>query len=618
MPDPASPPDGALRDADVAAVWESDPTWALLRSHNGRWIIPLFSRCLERAVAPVSADWFHQRVAEVLAQLATDRAVEVRREGDDGEDLATRGGAADVADDPTDDRAADDDATDLGAADDERAAHDDEAADDDADDEAEAPGLRDEAADGDRRAGDDPRPDPAAYCRAWVERRWLVRTRAGGPEGRAHYRLSQHALRALRIVRELGAHESAVSEARLGSITHAVRRLADLANPSAEAQLARIDEEIEALRARRAAIETQGPERVAPEAAARQLDEVVRLTSSLPESFRQLSGMVEQRHREVARKASFERIGKGALVDRYLQENDLLEQTPEGRAYRGFAAMLSSRGIDAMREDIGQILEGPFAAELTESQRTRLESLISSLLAEEQEVQESYSRWTSSLRRFLTRSGAEKHHRLLTLTERALEAGDAWVAHRPGRVTVPVDVLGLGGADVRDVSQMQPWRDRGRPSVDVVAATDATTLPNEDRLALRLAAGTSAAAAEATVEHLLATRETVTGADVYAATDPEFRRLGLVLSVLDLAIERDAVHEEGRDRVRVDGTAGTGREVTLPLVVFAREEPDAPAEPDGQPSPGDGATATTGRATSDTPTTDDDARHGPRTQEDPA
>ncbi|MFE4470260.1 DUF3375 family protein [Leifsonia sp. NPDC056824] len=497
--------DEALDAGRVAAVWEEHPTWALLRSYNGRWVLPLFSRHLEYADGTVSADWFHQKVAEAL-----------------------------------------------------------DALDDDRDDDREHPADAESS-----------RTSPVEYCRSWVDSRWLLRTRAGAGEGRARYRLSQHALQALRIVRELAEPDSAVSEARFASIAHAVHHLAALTDPTAESQLDRLDREIAELQARRDAIAQDGAVAASPETVARQVREVLRLTATLPEDFRQLGAMVEQRHREVARAASSEHVGKGALVDRFLRDNDLLEQTPEGRAYRGFAGMLSSRQLEGMRADIDRVLSRP-DTELTERQRTQLETLITSLLAEEQTVQETYVRWTSSLRRFLSRSGSDRHARLLSLAARALDAGALWTERRPGPVLVDGDVLGIGGWDLVDVTQTQLWRDRGRPEVGVTITENDDPLPDHEREALRLAVGTSAAAVRETIDSLLSRAETVTGADVYAETPPEFRRLGLAVSLIELGAEHDAV-AEGVQTVPLELADGD-REVTMPLLVFGRDALETEAE----------------------------------------
>ncbi|GAA4150793.1 DUF3375 family protein [Leifsonia shinshuensis] len=495
--------DEALDAGRVAAVWEEHPTWALLRSYNGRWVLPLFSRHLEYADGTVSADWFHQKVAEALDALDDDREPPAGAESS--------------------------------------------------------------------------RTSPIEYCRSWVDSRWLIRSRAGAGEGRARYRLSQYALQALRIVRELAEPDSAVSEARFASIAHAVHHLAALTDPTAESQLERLDREIAALQARRDAIAREGAVAASPETVARQVREVLRLTATLPEDFRQLGAMVEQRHREVARAASSQHVGKGALVDRFLRDNDLLEQTPEGRAYRGFAAMLSSRELEAMRTDIDRVLSRPAAAtELTERQRAQLETLITSLLAEEQAVQETYVRWTSSLRRFLSRSGSDRHARLLGLAARALDAGAAWAEGRPGPVLVDEDVLGIGGWDLVDVTQTQLWRDRGRPEVGVAIAENDDPLPEHEREALRLAVGTSTAAVRETIDALLSRSETVTGADVYAGTPAEFRRLGLAVSLVELAAEHGAV-AEGVQTVPLELAEST-REVTMPLLVFGRDALETEAE----------------------------------------
>ncbi|WP_396598663.1 DUF3375 family protein [Frigoribacterium sp. R86507] len=565
--------DDALSRDDVRAAYEDDPTWALLRGYNARWMLPLFSRHLEHAEGPVSADWFHRQVADALEQNAAEQAASEQAASEPGSPEQAATEPATTERDPEEARPASPTPVAIPAPTEQKTT-------------------------------------PAEYCRSWVESRWLVRTRASGPDARAEYRLSPHALKALRLVRDLVERDNAVSEARLGSIAHAVGQLAGLADPSRESQLARLDEQIAELERRKAEIERHGTEPTAPDVLRRQVREVVRLTASLPEDFRQLGAMVEQRHREVARRASSEHVGKGALVDQYLRDNDLLEQTPEGRAYRGFAQMLSSRGIDVMRADIEKVLAQPDAAEqLTERQRTQLESLISSLLAEEQSVQETYGRWTSSLRRFLSRSGSDQQQRLLTLADRALHAGGVWAERRPGHAVLPAehgDGLGLGALDVRDVSQVQLHTDRARPTVDVQVTIGDATLPEADRAALRLTSGTSTAAVSATIDRLLADRDEVTSVDVYRATEPEFRRLGLVLSMLDLALERGVVGDDtetvelagdptgpgASSDAGPEGTnpGGAGRQVTLPRLVFRR---DAAGPPDAESAAPDLTTSTT-------------------------
>ena len=82
---------------------------------------------------------------------------------------------------------------------------------------------------------------PSSRCAWWVKQRWLDTEMS---DTGVRYRLSPYSSRALRFVREIAEGESTVSGARLGSIAHAVRRLADMTSPDRFAQAQRIDEEI--------------------------------------------------------------------------------------------------------------------------------------------------------------------------------------------------------------------------------------------------------------------------------------------------------------------------------------------------------------------------------------
>jgi Protein of unknown function (DUF3375) len=109
-----------------------------------------------------------------------------------------------------------------------------------------------------------------------------------GDERHVRYRLSPYSLRALRFVREIAEGESTVSGARLGSIAHAVRRLADMTSPDRFAQAQRIDEEIAELQRRKQEVlEGRGGTATAAQLG-EQLREVLAMTRSLPADFRQL------------------------------------------------------------------------------------------------------------------------------------------------------------------------------------------------------------------------------------------------------------------------------------------------------------------------------------------
>ncbi|WP_410652339.1 DUF3375 family protein [Amycolatopsis sp. cmx-4-54] len=415
---------------------------------------------------------------------------------------------------------------------------------------------------------------PTEHCRRWVESRWLE---TETDSGRLRYRLSPHSLRALRIVKEIAEGESSVSGARLGSIAHAVRRLADITNPDREVQVRRLDEQIEELRHRRDAV-ASGQARLATlDEMQQQLREVLAMTRSLPADFRQLRTLVENRHQKVARHAMTDGPAKADLVEDYLHENDLLTRTPEGLAYLGFSRMLaSSQQARTIRKDVDQILAQDFAHDyMKANQRAQLETMFSTLLAAELRVQESYVRWTASLRRFLTRSAHGRHGRLLSLADRALHTGATWAEQDPGARFLDGDLLGIGVFAFTDVSQIQLWRDLSPQTVVVQVQQDALPLPELDRAALRLAAGTSRRAVLRTINTLLKDRRVVTGAEVYEATPAEFQRLGALVTLLDLAVTHGRVEVAARERVTIGGDRRCALHVVFPHIVF-----DNPLEAD--------------------------------------
>lgn len=410
---------------------------------------------------------------------------------------------------------------------------------------------------------------PAEHCRSWVESRWLE---TETESGRLRYRLSPHALRALRIVREVVEGESSISGARLDSIAHAVRLLADMTNPDREAQVRRIDKQVEDLQRRREEIATGRARLASTEEMRQQLREILAMTRSLPADFQQLHTLIEDRHQSVARRAMADGPPKADLVEEFLHENDLLAQTPEGTAYRGFSQMLmSTRQAHEIRDDVDQILTQEFAREhMTPGQREQLETMFATLLAAELRVQQSYVRWTASLRRFLTRSAHGRHRRLLSLADRALHTGAAWVARDPRARTLDTDILRIGSFAVTDISQTQLWRDLGPQQVTVDAAPQTVSLPETDRAALRLAAGTSRRAVSRTINALLEEQPVVTGAEVYEQTPAEFQRLGALVTLLDLAITHGQVNVSVGEHVTITGNRDQALRVVFPHLVFDR------------------------------------------------
>lgn len=411
--------------------------------------------------------------------------------------------------------------------------------------------------------------EPREHCRKWAEDRWLETEIV---EGRVRYRLSSHSLRALQIVRETAEGHSGVSASRLDSIAHAVHQLASMADPDRGAQLERLDTEIALLIEQRRQVDQGRVRGASIDEMRQQLNEILTMTRMLPADFRQLRTLVEEHHQAAAREALSEGPSKVELVEQYLRDQDLLRETPAGRSYQDFSRVLVSPDAQTVRADVAHILRQEFARiHMDDAERERLETMFSMLLAEQLQVEHSYNRWTRSLRRLLTRNTDGRQRRIVGLIGRALETGGEWVAAAPARRMLDEDVLGVGTVLVEDASALRLWLPVEQQTVVIDEDRWQTAdLPEGDRLALRLASGTSPRAVARTVNRLVGERHVVTGAEVFEATPTEFQRLGALVTLLDLAINHGTVHIDLSEAVRLARDTERGIRVVLPQLVFDR------------------------------------------------
>ncbi|MFD1050705.1 hypothetical protein ACFQ1S_36850, partial [Kibdelosporangium lantanae] len=86
-------------------------------------------------------------------------------------------------------------------------------------------------------------------------------------------------------------------------------------------------------------------------------------------------------------------------------------------------------------------------------------------------------------------------------------------------------------------------------------------------------AGTSRRAVSRSINTLLKDRHVVTGTEVYEATPAEFQRLGVLVTLLDLAVTHGRVEVAAREQVTIGGDRRRALHVVFPHIVF-----DSPVE----------------------------------------
>jgi hypothetical protein len=64
---------GSVEARSLGEISTSNPTLTLLGAYSRDWVLPLFAEYLEPVEGSVSAEWFHERVAEALQEAREDK-----------------------------------------------------------------------------------------------------------------------------------------------------------------------------------------------------------------------------------------------------------------------------------------------------------------------------------------------------------------------------------------------------------------------------------------------------------------------------------------------------------------------------------------------------------------
>lgn len=221
-------------------------------------------------------------------------------------------------------------------------------------------------------------------CRYWVRVGWLVPQLDDGAEV---YRLSAQAVGALEIAGRAGGGRSKVSRSRVRTLLDAVDQLARDAERDPErrreqllAQRAEIDAEL-------ARIETDGFVPADDEQLLEDAEHVLHLSRELPADFARVAESIAAMQRDVVADLRRDVRPAGEVLREYLHRGQhVMEATPEGRAFAGALRLIGDpERIDALTDQLHDLLARPFARLLPQEQRGELDAIAKRV---EQGVQE--------------------------------------------------------------------------------------------------------------------------------------------------------------------------------------------------------------------------------------
>jgi hypothetical protein len=412
-----------------------------------------------------------------------------------------------------------------------------------------------------RSAGEEV-PDGLArtLCRRWVDEQWLMLS--PNEDNVEEYSLTSHAQEAIDYVNRLSGSRSMFSESRIRTILEAARRCAMDANPDREDRLRRLDEQIARLTAERDRVAAGGSVNAAPDD--RIIEEYLNLRdliAQLPADFMRVSESVKAIHRGIVADFREEARRTGDVLDGYLQRSsDLMSESQEGRAFAGAVELLrDDRLLKELRDDLGAILEHPFAQALTPIEAREFRNTVVGIRHGIDVVLEQRRRLSVTLRAHITRHDAIRDRELDDALRRVKAELAVWMQMAGPRSRLDM-VLGLPSLEVAHLRQRFFNPDEYAPPPPLRSHDEDAALPVSVEQ-LRQQGGPSLTEFRATLhERLRDGAASVTAGEVFGGMADELRRPVEVLGLIQIAAAVQALDSAGDDgaemfeAVRPDGS----------------------------------------------------------------
>lgn len=210
---------------------------------------------------------------------------------------------------------------------------------------------------------------------------------------------------------------------RLSTVQQKIETLEAALNPDKNRRIEHLERKIATLQTELEATKDGRFSVLDGDRASEEIREVHSLAMSLRADFRRVEDSYREADRSLRQSIVREDQNRGDVLDRLLDTNESLLNTPEGRVFSGFfEQVIRSDELDRMRARIRSILSLPAAASaLTIQQANEMRGLISRLIDESQHVMQARTRSEKDVRGFIKTGLAGEHHRVGELLNQILE-----------------------------------------------------------------------------------------------------------------------------------------------------------------------------------------------------
>ncbi|WP_457295287.1 DUF3375 domain-containing protein [Pseudomonas chlororaphis] len=243
--------------------------------------------------------------------------------------------------------------------------------------------------------------------REWIKRRLVV-------EREERIYATDALESAIQFVDSLDSRIMTSTASRLSVVQREIENLETGLNPSPTGRIANLRRRIRDLEHELEQVEA-GHVVVLDEAQAIEgIREVYNLATSLRADFRRVEDSWREADRALRQSIISEQSHRGEIVDRLLDGQDALLNTPEGRVFESFQQQLrQSAELEVMRERLRTILRHPAAPKaLNRPQQRELRWLALRLVRESQAVLQARARSERDVRGFMKTGLAAEHHRV--------------------------------------------------------------------------------------------------------------------------------------------------------------------------------------------------------------
>ena len=270
-----------------------------------------------------------------------------------------------------------------------------------------------------RRLGFDLPRSAQAYCAEWLHAGFLARHPVPGGKGET-FSMTSAGHDAIRVLERLSQPLPAATDSRLSMISNEMVRLATDTDSSIasrvaalEAERTRLEEEIDA------ALEGRIRE-VDAGAALVRLQDLLQQARDVPADFARVRDSLDELNRRLRHDIIEDSSPQGDILDEIFTGVDRIRDSPEGRSFEAFYALVMDREADArFTEAVEKVLDRDFAAALEPQKRAFLRGYLSNLQHESMDVSRTMGNFSRSLRQFVQSRQFEAYRELADKLRRA-------------------------------------------------------------------------------------------------------------------------------------------------------------------------------------------------------